>query len=160
MIRKNLLRRNQRDSLSVGQCSQKVSKTAGATADFSSRVFPASSCRSQFISQPKTVKHPVSRCKAVCGTPVAWVASIYLREIETRCRGVFRPLLRRTVLPLEISKQRRRNPGRLGNRPTSQWHFLPWTTPGFTSPGFGKMPRARAAQRVRKKSRIKSGRHK
>ena len=52
-----------------------------------------------------------------------------------------------------------KNTGRQGNCPASQCHFLLLTASSFASPDFGKMPRTRATQRVRKKSRINSDTH-
>ena len=49
---------------------------------------------------------------------------------------------------------------KLDDFPCLPMRFLPLTAPVFAVPGFGKMLRARAAQKVGKKSRIKGGRHK
>ena len=54
------------------------------------------------------------------------------------------------LCPQELQGASQKNTGRPGNRPASQRHFLPLTAPSFASPGFGKMTRARAAQRVRR----------
>ena len=112
---KNLLRCNQRETpCSSGNTPKKVSKTTVTTTDLFSMVFSANSCRSQFEPQSKTVKPSVSHCEAVCGTPATWVTSVYLREAETRCRGVCALLSRGTVLSLETSEatqEKRREPG-------------------------------------------------
>ena len=119
---KNLRRCNQREvRCPCGrQHSQKVSKTEGTAADLFGRIFSANSRKSWFESQTNTVKTPVSRYEPVCGTPAAWVASVHLQRRETQCRGVFGPLLRGTVCPLEISGATQKNAGRLGHRPVSR----------------------------------------
>ena len=92
-----------KESAFIHLAPKKVSKTASAAEDFWGVVFSANSCRSQCEPRPKTVKAPVSRCKTVCTHPVDWVASVYLREAETQCRGLCRPLSQGTVLPLATS---------------------------------------------------------
>ena len=120
------------------------------------RIFSANSCHSRFDPRPEAVRPPLSHCKPVCGTSVNRIASVYLREIEPRCWGVFGPLLQGTVLPDEMSEAvQRASSGDWTISPVSRQHFLPLTAPSFASLGFGKMPRVRAIQRVRKKSRIK-----
>ena len=49
----------------------------------------------------ESVSAPVSRCKAVCAHPAAWVASVHLQRAETRCWP--------PCGPLSASPQRRRN---------------------------------------------------
>ena len=70
-------------------------------------------------------------------------------------------MLQGTILPSEMSGAVQREiVRRLDDFPCLPMRFLPLTAPVFAAPGFGKMPKARAAQKVRKKSRIKGGRHK
>ena len=109
--------------MSIGQRSQKVSKTVRVVAYFRGRIFSANSCRSRLEMQPKTVKPSVSRCKAFCGHSVNRVASVHLRELETRCQGVCRPLSRRAILTLETSGSTQKNTGGMENCPASQRLF-------------------------------------
>ena len=103
---------------------------------------------------------PVSRCKAICGTPTAWVASIYLREAETRCCGVCARLLRGVIFTLEtLEGSAKADIGRSGKSPGLPVRFPTLSAPNSAPSRFGKMPRAGAAQRVRKKSRIKRCHH-
>ena len=121
------------------------------------RIFSANSCRSRFDPQPKIVKPSVSHCKAVCGTPADRVAS-YTSEVLKCGIGEFSGrCCEERFCPMKFQKQYRKSAGRLDNFPASRRHFLSLTAPGFASLGFGKMPKARAAQRVRKKSRINFG---
>ena len=55
-------------------------------------------------------------------------------------------------MKLQINADKRREAGK---SPSLLVMLLPLTAPDFASPGFGKMPKARAEQKVRKKSRIK-----
>lgn len=66
--------------------------------------------------------HPVSRCKALCGPPKDWVASVHLPRLKTRCGPSCAPLVRKCEKAPEVR--------------SAQGHETSPSPPVTFSPGF------------------------
>ena len=145
--------------MSVEQRSQKISEVAEVAIDFSTGFYPPIAAAPSSNHSPKPRK-PLFRVvrRFVAALWVRWHrnTSKKLKRSVGACVGHCR---KDRFCPLQLHGQRGRNIGMPENWPASRWHFLPLTAPGFVSLGFGKIPKVRAVQRVRKKSRINSTTH-